>query len=780
MKNFALCLCLLLGSTFAALAQAPTDNPYQTKYNPDIHWTNDILWSNTVDATAGANGLSTVSSDSVANTTNLNNLIATTSTTGGGVIFIPAGTYYFADSIELQSNVVLRGPASIQDSATSADFAPPARLVFPIMMDTAAAITGNGLDRTKYFKRIKAASRAENTGLVNLDINGAVIMVFPQEAYADSTNAAGTQTRIPRDYNQNVIMMGIRQNHAVLPDPYIPRQDHENWQRMGWRFTPNIGLYVSENAVVANCRLNDYENNNVHPIVHMQYRQPGYKANNESDATKSCSSIPADGSGSIFKYTDHYGVIINKTKITNVGGAYATPIYESYNLWGAIKTAEPDEEPDYYAKGVEVLDNWVFATQRVKLHVGGLGMIVKNNELHDLPRSQKDRFVNPTGQDCKATPGQTTFEDRGIDWAGWDVELSNNFIETYPTNVNAAGPSNAGEGILLQNDAGTTVNGFLVDNNVLSGENSYIGVYKTYDVNNVNITNNRFENLGCKGAAPVLILAENGGTNTINNVVVSNNTGIDIPSGCTGLAKIAISSANNPQTGSNVVVASNSGNGTIAAPCFATLSNNIGLTPNSSPPLCLGSNYIAGNFIMNADTTIQTSASSVSYTATIKVRTDGITSAATADFILDRTIELSNVFVSGTDSTVSYTFNNLMPGNDYYISARLKQGNNRLGYVEPVKISVRVATGLKPAMKGKSMLASVFPNPTEDGRFTVRLDNNQNQAMLRVTDLQGRVVMTTVANNNQDTQLNMSRYAKGIYLLEISQKDQHQTIKLVK
>ena len=81
--------------------------------------------------------------------------------------------------------------------------------------------------------------------------------------------------------------------------------------------------------------------------------------------------------------------------------------------------------------------------------------------------------------------------------------------------------------------------------------------------------------------------------------------------------------------------------------------------------------------------------------------------------------------------------------------------------------------------KGKAMDMSVAPNPVTDGRFSIRMAANANDAELMIVDLSGRIVHKQLvkANSNQlDMNLNLKR---GMYVVSLKDGNAVTTQKIV-
>ncbi|HRP88987.1 MAG TPA: T9SS type A sorting domain-containing protein [Edaphocola sp.] len=85
-------------------------------------------------------------------------------------------------------------------------------------------------------------------------------------------------------------------------------------------------------------------------------------------------------------------------------------------------------------------------------------------------------------------------------------------------------------------------------------------------------------------------------------------------------------------------------------------------------------------------------------------------------------------------------------------------------------------TGIKTIQKS---IASIFPNPSEDGIFNIKIDKNITSATVKIYDVLGRKLMTKELNNINNT-INLAHQAKGNYLCVIETKDQNESFTLIK
>jgi hypothetical protein len=466
------------------LSAQPTSNPVETRYSGEYAWSSAIQWStvvNILDHGGVADGITPNDGAFVSAREALVGL-------GGGVLYFPAGEYYFTDSIGLKDNVVLRGDIPAISDATNPDYRPPSKLVFPKFNFVAS---GSGTDPGTAFKGIGMVSGESgiNTGLVDLDIN------------RGSVFAGGYGTS-----SENVIIMGVRSNNVASKQPWtVPTAEQEDWQIHPNRFAANVSAFAYRNVLVANCMVND-----AHYWLHREddgkdltgapvdlgtleiddFEEPGYLVN-DGGVWKTLETI--SGSPYVFEYTDHYGI--------NVQG--------STGEWGA----PPWVQPNLFYSGAVIRDNWIYTTMRVKIDSSGRGLVIQDNIMKD--RQGKTRWYDPNGE--KRVSNSATLENRGIDWRGHEVRIEGNEVEVYRHLLNGGPYSSVdGEGILHQEVHGTTIDDLIIRNNTA---NAYIGIWKMPYTRNVLIEDNTLI-----GAGYLYVWSDkNGADFPMYNVVIRNN-----------------------------------------------------------------------------------------------------------------------------------------------------------------------------------------------------------------------------------------------------------------
>lgn len=784
-------LFLNLGLFFAAIgsmAQA-IDNPYRTRYGGLQHWSDSLSWGNIIDATTRN---VTPANDSVTNINNLRLLIDSLSAAGGGVIYFPAGLYNFSDSLELKSGVILRGETPTTTDARDSLYRPQSKLNFPKYIFDTTANGGNGTSNNTAFKWITCAANASNFGLVNLDINRAKVFFMPKNYY-HAPNPKGNGgwaggalvngvpgTMLPTNLPQNVLVYGIRENNVALPDPLTPKMvpgwDQKAWQRYSWCFGSYIDIVVAKNGVVANCRLGDETTDN--------FNQPGYKGNN-------CAlNLPKNdgGLGAAFNYTDHYGIQLNRFK---THGGIGSGLNSPMDVYANILYAYPDDEPMLYAPGNEILDNWIFKTMRVAIIAAGSKLKIKRNETHDL--AGKIVYLLPGGTGC-SVHGSTTFENRGIDFSGWGLEVDSNNIEVfqhYSPKTGANTPD--GEFMLLQECCGgTPVNDYTLRGNV---GNSYIGFYFIRDINNLKILNNTANvNIHSNFPNGIFVAADVYNSSVPGNFVPYSLTNTIIDGNTTSSGITATGS----KGGYNVTVSNNNSlnNYKITASCFVDVqTNNTGFASvqyktvsstrsgvdTTSPCTLDPANFPAIAWVYPKwDTLIDYDTLQLRNSYAIKVVSRGG----------NLNQELANIYLNGSkvaarlpfdlsDSTVNFiwTIPNT-PNQIYNLSAEIWDTVTHIhNFTTPIKVEVRKILGVEK--QAEQLLLMVYPNPVNTGSIKF-VREAQGPATISITDITGYGLRKVNLSQDQtDTEITGLHLPAGFYLLNYSDGKTQKQFKLI-
>lgn len=554
MRTFLTILILVLA--FRVSAQLPTDNPYLSFY-PDVnhHWSQQINWHNIHSITeyTGATW-----------DDQLDNAQADLASQGGGIIYFPAGEYQFKEDINLKSCIILRGATPTNQNATVNNFAPPTRFIFPKYNHTE---TDTGGDVSTAFKRIRSEfnyyglkttmpkDTIRNTGLVYIDINRANLIFHP--SYVNYIPSGSGSSNVIPCYMENVIIFGIRNNNVAFPIPFIPNDYQNEWQRWPWRYIANLDALAQKNLTICNNRFNDFTNNTSNPISNDHFDQNGYIV---KDLNTSENDTIMDGSKARFEYTNHYGLVANRfyNYYTLENGHFSSGdllIIGDY----AAEISDSNDTPALFYKNVEIKNNYMYNTQQVAFFVAGMGMVIKDNVIKDKP--DKKQWISRSGY--YNISYDAYLENRGIDFSGTDIRIENNDVQVYSTQFkNSAYSSNDGEGIMIQECCGgSKPNEIHIRNNKLEGNNAYIGLYKTRDIQHVEIEKN---NMGSKN---IYVNANtNNNNHTCFDVHIKNNYNV---------GNITL---RGDLYGDSCSIKGNIGTGSIDANCYVTVEDNTGLT----------------------------------------------------------------------------------------------------------------------------------------------------------------------------------------------------------
>ncbi|OON66800.1 T9SS type A sorting domain-containing protein [Hymenobacter sp. CRA2] len=118
----------------------------------------------------------------------------------------------------------------------------------------------------------------------------------------------------------------------------------------------------------------------------------------------------------------------------------------------------------------------------------------------------------------------------------------------------------------------------------------------------------------------------------------------------------------------------------------------------------------------------------------------------------------------------SYTIR-AFTGTGQQVLADAAAGNAGLPMIEAV---MSTTTGVSKALEAA---VSVYPNPSNNGQFTLALRgaNAKGNLQVEVTNLLGQRVYSGSAKDNFENRLDLSNLANGLYTLKLSQGDQYMT-----
>jgi hypothetical protein len=756
------------------MAQAPTDNPYRTRYLPNtVHWTDSLKWTTVTDA-AAASGV--LDANNNVDSTALANLMQQVSNSGGGVIFFPAGTYKFNKDLKIPSRVVLRGVTPSVANATDSAYSLATKFEFPkyefdstAAPDTVRVQMGNNSvlalrDISKDFKKVYFAQSAFNAGLVNIDINRALI-----EAYPYNWNASFTQ---PLDMPYNIIIFGCKSNNATKPDPNCPTPQMilagKHWQRYNWRFASNIAVLVARNALIANNRINDNPTDiHVYPVYYTDFST----GTNNACVTGVLETINGQSlrrySGGLVRFNPTYqgAISVNRKKINNARSGSGSGPNAPYAIQGNVTYANPTNEPTLFAPGNEILDNWAFYNNRVGIIASGNGLTIRGN----VTRMQDNtvEYVELRGIRCQSN-NSATYEKRGIDFSGWNIRAEYNDIEVYRGNIGVGGhPTVDGEGILVQECCGgTSVKDYVIKHNTLKGDNSYIGLWKMRDLLNVFVDSNV---LGCRSI--IMTANTNGATYSVHNMSIKGNT------------KVKDIQVDGSVGGSNVVIDSNAfcNNITITAPGYATIGGNntgpgsLSITVRPGGPITPPTAKIV---VPSKDTTV-ISNTSITFNLTY-------TDADSVRFYVGTTPITSWMSVS---AAANYTWVAPAGAGNYYFSAYAKTAGVIPIWSNTIKITVtpffvNPTTGQPSSIRATPKAVqnlNVYPNPNDGLMNFVLTQSNHANVNLTIFNAAGKQVFAKNYGNTLavNQEINLRHLPKGVYIARVQTGETVSTQKII-
>lgn len=124
---------------------------------------------------------------------------------------------------------------------------------------------------------------------------------------------------------------------------------------------------------------------------------------------------------------------------------------------------------------------------------------------------------------------------------------------------------------------------------------------------------------------------------------------------------------------------------------------------------------------------------------------------------------------SGAGGSVSYSVGQLD-----YTSISGSTGNVNQGVQQPYEIYL--VSGIQ---ENFSPVTAVFPNPT-NGLLTIQLKEVNQPLTIQLLDLTGRVIISS-SLNSMETSIDLSNYASGEYLLNVTSGDAIlNTLKIIK
>ena len=415
----------------AAGAPPPRDNPLASL---KLAWTDSPRWEQVVEVTTMP-GATPAEQLAAAQTL----LVAK----GGGVVYFPAGTYRFADSIRLQNGIVIRGePPPGTARAHDDAFKLGTRFEFP---KYEPSFTGDGTPITTAFKGIytQAPATDSNCGVAHVDLNRGHIHLLD-----DGTDAHRA--------GRNRFVFGCILRNAAVADPAVPNAkiNQQAWQRFTQRHSAAIEVQAEANLLVAGNRLPRSGDDN--------FTMNGF-------ALLDTKKKPFVADGMVFDYDNRPAIYVNHYGIGGAGGG------------GPDGT--PETHPHGFRKGIVIRDNFIFNTGRMGIGFCGDGVECRNNVI----RFPKD-FWRPTATGQALTAGSSTNDNRAIEMRGWRWIVADNDYEVHRNwAFDRKYLINDGEGLMHEDHVNSTVKDSVLTNN---RGNTYLSIYKTAGIDGLLIEGN--------------------------------------------------------------------------------------------------------------------------------------------------------------------------------------------------------------------------------------------------------------------------------------------------
>ncbi|MCS7086555.1 MAG: fibronectin type III domain-containing protein, partial [Bacteroidia bacterium] len=138
-------------------------------------------------------------------------------------------------------------------------------------------------------------------------------------------------------------------------------------------------------------------------------------------------------------------------------------------------------------------------------------------------------------------------------------------------------------------------------------------------------------------------------------------------------------------------------------------------------------------------------------------------------------------WTSTTTGNTTYTIQNLIPGATYRFRIRSRCGTTFGPWSQEYTFTVPANRESEALVVNSNETLTVYPNPSQ-GVFTATLATDDvRRVELAVTDLAGRVIYRAMAWTTagaNDIPVDISKFAKGVYLLQLKAARTH-TVKVV-
>ena len=500
MKHLLLLLTLQAATALAG-DLPPSTNPIQSPApgrEPVPAWINDLPWTVVVPVIASGDGpadeaLAAAQAEVVKK--------------GGGVVYLPAGTYHFQNDIVLEDGVILRG-ADLPGNASSAldeNYAPATRLEFPKYQPSMEG-SGTPIDTAFRKIRVKDPATTSNCGVVNLTINRAHI-----DLGETPTHEAG----------RNRLVYGCLLTNTAAADPTIPNAEYQQQphQRFTARHTAAIGAFTGENLYIANNRLPKSADDNFTVKPYTLVRVTNGKGQDFRFNSGKPYEFKTLEQGVEFDYDNRPGIYANMYQVGSHGGG---------------KNGTPEEFPHAFRKGIVIRDNFIYCSGRAAIAFSGDGVFCGHNTIR-YPKG----LIRPTTTGLVLSDGSATNDNRAVTMRGYRWHAHANDFEVHSNLTIDGGKINDGEGIMHENHH----NSFLIDSKMTDNVGNQYLCFWTVPINGLVVTGNTIT----EDSDAIHIL---GAAKEVRNVRVANNT---VKQG-----KINVSAG----TPENIVIESNTYTGT--------------------------------------------------------------------------------------------------------------------------------------------------------------------------------------------------------------------------
>jgi hypothetical protein len=456
---------MFLFSSLLAAAALPIEDP-TASYK--LSWTANLAWPKSIDITT-AEGADAEAKLAFAQ--------AKLAGQGGGVVFFPAGTYHFKQSIKLKDGVVLRGVSPVGEiDARKEGYKLGTRFEFP-KYEFKASGDGTPIDTAFKSIELENPASASNAGVVHLDINRGHILFKQGE---DGT------------CGNNRLVFGCILRNTAFADPRIPDASigQKPWQRHTWRFGAAIEVKSSENLLIANNRLPKSGDDD--------FKMRGYVVLDQKKQSFEIDGVP-------FDYDNRVGIYANHATLGGPGGN------------GPDGT--PETHPDGFRKGVVIRGNYIYSTGRCAIGFSGDGTVCSDNVI----RFARDVW-RPTATGRDLTNGSSTNDNRAMEIRGWRWTVSNNDYEVYRNwAFDRKYYINDGEGLMHEDHSNSTVK-----DSILTGNkgNAYLSIYKTAGIDGLLVEGNDIRLADNAGTLPAIFVASNRTNDAFptRNVKIIHNT----------------------------------------------------------------------------------------------------------------------------------------------------------------------------------------------------------------------------------------------------------------